>query len=86
MTGADGEMPVPDGEYTLADGMMVTLQVQQLQRLITRSRGGSRRKRTCTNGSSPQGSPVVKSEKSTQEVLPIVKRRFKRNDFRICFN
>jgi Trk K+ transport system NAD-binding subunit len=25
MTGADGEMPVPDGEYTLADGMMVTV-------------------------------------------------------------
>jgi hypothetical protein len=69
MTGADGEMPVPDGEYTLADGMMVTVAGSTVAEIGSPEAEVAEENAPAPMAAAPQGSPVVKSEKSTQEVF-----------------
>lgn len=69
MTGADGEMPVPDGDYTLADGMMVTVAGSTVSEIGTPEEEVAEENAPAPMAAAPQGAPVVKSEKSTQEVF-----------------
>jgi hypothetical protein len=61
-------MPVPDGEYTLADGMMVTVVGSTVADWSPEAEVAEENA-PAPMAAAPQGSPVVKSEKSTQEVF-----------------
>jgi hypothetical protein len=69
MTGADGELPVPDGDYTLADGMMVTVVGSTVSEIGTPEAEVEEENAPAPMAAAPTTSPVVKSEKSTQEVF-----------------
>jgi len=69
MTGADGELPVPDGDYTLADGMMVKVVGSTVSEIGSPEAAVEEENAPAPMAAAPQGNPVVKSEKSTQEVF-----------------
>jgi len=69
MTGADGELPVPDGDYTLADGMMVTVAGSTVTEIGTPEAAVEEENAPAPMAAAPTTTPIVKSEKSTQEVF-----------------
>jgi hypothetical protein len=69
MTGADGELPVPDGEYTLADGMLITVAGSAVTSIGSPDAEVKDENAPAPMAAAPTTAPVVKSEKSTQEVF-----------------
>lgn len=71
MTGVDGELPVPDGDYTLADGMVITVTGSTVAEIGSPEAEAevAEENAPAPMAAAPTTTPVVKSEKSTQEVF-----------------
>jgi len=70
MTSPEGELPVPDGSYTLEDGVEIILVNSVVSEVKEASaEAPAEDKPSEAPLAAPEGSPVVKSEKSTQEIF-----------------